>query len=147
MSRRHAEKRPTQHVQSVINSYFILFIRWYNTIMIRNTQRNDVSEDAYSVPHSRRHGPRQSLSLFVRSTEFATQEAKFIVTPNSRLQGIAWIQTFALRKRTTVERHTFRNMGTREEGLWGMYWKPPRTTCYCVLNTENRVSKRGVWLI
>jgi hypothetical protein len=71
--------------------------------MIRNTQRNDVTEDVYSVPHSSRHGPRQSLSLFVRRTELATQEAKLIVTPNRRLQRIAWIQTFALRVRSTVE--------------------------------------------
>jgi hypothetical protein len=85
--------------------------------MIRNTQRNDVAQDVYSVPHSRRHGPRQSLSLSVRSTELATQEAKLIVTPNSRLERIAWIQTFALLVRSTVERHNIANMDTREKGL------------------------------
>jgi len=85
--------------------------------MIRNTQWNDVTQGVYSVPHSRRHGLRQSLSLFVQRTEFATQEAKLIVTPNSRLQRIAWIQTFDLRVRSTVERYTLRNTGTREEDL------------------------------
>jgi hypothetical protein len=94
--------------------------------MIRNTQRNDVTQGVYSVPHSRRHGPRQSLSLFVQSTEFATQEAKLIVTPKSRLQRIAGIQTFALRVRSTVERHTLRKHGHKGGRLMRVVLKTPK---------------------
>jgi hypothetical protein len=43
------------------------------------------------------------LPLFTRGTESATQNAKLLVTvkPNSRLQWIAWVQTFEVQVRDT----------------------------------------------
>jgi len=68
-----------------------------------NTQRNDVTEDVYSVPHSRRHGPQTIFISFRTKYGISDKQVKLIVTPNSRLQRNAWIQTFALQIRSTVE--------------------------------------------